>query len=211
MYGIFGIGQLMGNSGGGTSLMISFPQTSPTFSIGDAVRWTGTNWIPSQADTLDDSSVFGFVTGLVSGQYILTIGGLVDGLSGLTPGTVYYLSSTTAGKLTDVAPTIAKPILYALTSTSGIFYNQWLGSGGGGVSPDEQTITCNGTDTIYTVTNPFNNKNGITSLVSYQDGQYQNIYPTVTTSQLIWDLSSLGDPSTLTGNKYISVFLANQL
>lgn len=121
--------------GNASSGLFPFVQPSATFVVGDVVRFTGTNWVPSQADTLSDSAVFGFVVGKNGSNYTLATGGQITGLTGLVAGTIYYLSDTVAGKLTATPPTITKPVLYATSTTTGIFYNQWLdGTGSIGVS-----------------------------------------------------------------------------
>jgi len=94
--------------------------------------------------------------------FVVTVIGLVEGFTGLTGGTVYYLSDAVAGELTDTEPTdvgtITKPVLIADSATSGYVFNMRgavvpdpsafggitgptgpTGPGGGGVTAVNQT------------------------------------------------------------------------
>jgi hypothetical protein len=57
----------------------------------------------------------------------LALGGRITGLTGLTAGTVYFLSPSSAGALTATEPTtlgqVSKPLLVADTTTSGYLFN----------------------------------------------------------------------------------------
>jgi hypothetical protein len=83
----------------------------------------------------------------------LIYNGKVTGLSGLTEGTAYFLSATTAGAMqaTDpgTASIVSKPILLATSATTGIFVNfrGLLGSGGLAPLPNSVSFTTAGTFT----------------------------------------------------------------
>jgi len=80
---------------------------------------------PAVASSVATSKVVGLVNdasiaSLASGN--IRVAGVVNGLSGLVPGSVYYLDPVNAGKITLTAPTavgqVVLPIGFALTSTS---------------------------------------------------------------------------------------------
>lgn len=101
------------------------------FVVGNVVRFNGTQYIKALADTATNAESQGIVISVGGSSFTIVIAGTVSGLSGLTPDTVYFLSPTSAGALTASDPAlsgtfgqISKPILYAITSTSGIVYQQ---------------------------------------------------------------------------------------
>lgn len=108
-----------------TALKRTITQASPAFTVGQPV-YVDSSGIYQLADASVDATAD--VEGIVSvatagGTFTLTLpGGYLTELSGLTAGTVYYLSET-AGQLTATAPTtvgaINKPVLKADSSMSG--------------------------------------------------------------------------------------------
>ncbi len=116
---------------GGTATKIA--QTGHGFSLGEVVRFDGTKYVRAQADIEQNADVIGIVTEIVNANsFEITTSGIITFESGVTftTGQAYFLSATQAGKLTTVEPTavgnISKPLLIALSSTSGLFYN-WRG------------------------------------------------------------------------------------
>lgn len=104
-------------------------QVSHGLSIGNVVRFNGTNYITAQADTFANSEAVGIVSSVIDvDNFTLAYGGYITGLSGLTSGSVHYLSDTVAGQLTNTEPTasgvISKPLLIANSTTSGYIFNQ---------------------------------------------------------------------------------------
>jgi len=103
------------------STVIEVTQPSHGFSIGNALYFDGTDWQLAQSDDIETLGI-----GIVSKTkgtdiFIITIAGLVEGLSGLTAGEYYYVSDTTAGLLTTTAGTnYVNPIFQALSTTTGI-------------------------------------------------------------------------------------------
>lgn len=95
------------------------------------VRWTttgGGSYTEAQADSAANAEALGIVSAVADADnFTLAVGGQVTGLSGLTAGTVYFLSDSVAGALTATEPSgdgeVSKPLLVALSSTSGIFFN----------------------------------------------------------------------------------------
>ena len=107
-------------------------QSSHGFSVGDVLRWEGASggvdYAKAKADTDANAEVIGIVVAVIdNNNFTLLTNGYISGLSSLTAGTVYYLSASTAGALTSTEPTtsgyISKPILIAISSTEGFFFN----------------------------------------------------------------------------------------
>jgi hypothetical protein len=129
-----------GGGGNGTALLDSIQQIAHGFSIGDIIRYNGTGWVWSQADTDIDSEVYGMVSAVIdSDNFTITTSGYVTGLIGLTPGTTYFLSAGTPGGMTDTEPIgdgeISKPIFLSTSPTSGLFVDmrgELIASGGSG-------------------------------------------------------------------------------
>jgi hypothetical protein len=85
---------------------------------------TPSYYVKSQADSEAHAEVVGMVTVVPTlDSFTFSTNGKVTGLSGLTPGIVYYLSETTAGAMTATEPDtygeISKPVFIADTATSG--------------------------------------------------------------------------------------------
>ena len=96
-----------------------FTQAGHGFSVGSAVYWTGAVWalaLSDAATTLGDG-----IVALVDGDdFIVAQSGYVEGLAGLTPGAIYYVSDTVAGDLSLTEGVVSNPILLALTATTGL-------------------------------------------------------------------------------------------
>jgi hypothetical protein len=132
-----------GGGGGGGSSSVSVVQVGHGFAVGDVVKLTGaTTYAKAKADSAANAEVAGIVSAVAdSSHFTLTTNGQVTGLSGLTAGSLYFLSDATAGLLTATEPTtvgsVSKPLLLADATTSGLFYNfrglvVASGTGGGG-------------------------------------------------------------------------------
>lgn len=92
--------------------------------VKDVVRHDGSNWTKAQADTTAHAVVGGIVVAVLSPDvFVIATSGRVVGLSGLTAGSVYYLSAATAGALTTTAPSFSVPVLLADSTTSGVLIN----------------------------------------------------------------------------------------
>lgn len=110
-----------------TNLMtFAVHQVTHGLSIGDAIRWSGTAWVKSQADSDANADVDGIVVSSSGADDFVY--GLpwqeLDIYSGMTTGGVYYLSPTVAGGKTLTPPTTAgqinKPLLKALSTTKAL-------------------------------------------------------------------------------------------
>ena len=110
-------------------------QTAHGLTVGQAVRHNGSAWVAAKADTAANAVVGGIVVAVLSPDvWVLATSGYVTGLSGLTAGSVHYLSAATAGALTTTAPSIAVSIIQADSTTSGV-----LAALGGASGPGDGT------------------------------------------------------------------------
>ena len=101
--------------------------------VGAALKMDSSGWGLAQADSDTNAQVIGVVsavsTSTVFTTYEITLDGYMEGLSGLTPGSMYYLSPSSPGVSTATKPTTAgqfvKPIFIAASTTSGYLINQY--------------------------------------------------------------------------------------
>jgi len=119
----FGAGA--GGGGGGGSVSDTITQASHGFVVGDALRLVGTTWVKAQAD-----SPVNFAHGIVSrvidtGKFEISFQGKVSGLSGLTAGFFYRLSTGIAGGYSLAAggnSTLSQTLFLALSSTEAFLF-----------------------------------------------------------------------------------------
>jgi hypothetical protein len=117
------------SSSGGTSTNVL--QNVHGFIIGNVLRYDGAAYVLANASSGATSDVVGIVTSVMdANNFELTSSGVINGLSSLSPSASYFLSDTVSGSLTITEPTaigsISKPLLIALTASTGLFYN-WRG------------------------------------------------------------------------------------
>lgn len=98
------------------------------FSVGQIVYFNGTEYALAQANVSADAEVIGVVETVINiNSFALLVNGYITTLSGLVAGGTYFLSDTVAGQLTLTEPTtagfISKPLLIAVSNTSGYFFN----------------------------------------------------------------------------------------
>jgi hypothetical protein len=100
-------------------------QVAHGFTVGTPIRWNGGTWVASQANNTANADVDAYVAEVLSTSlFNITEGGLISGLAGLTPGTTYFLSETTAGAYTSTEPLppyVSVPLFKAKTSTKAQF------------------------------------------------------------------------------------------
>lgn len=123
---------LASGGGSGTGMSAAVTQTGHGLSAGDVIRFNGSGYVLAQADSAENAEVVGIVSEVTDADHFtLQMGGSVSGLSGLTAGTVYFLSASSAGALTATEPTTigyaSKPLLIADSTTSGYLFN-WRGN-----------------------------------------------------------------------------------
>ncbi len=114
--------------GNGGAVVTTVTQNNHGFIDGNVVFYNGAAYAKAKADTSADAEVIGIVTSVIDANtFQLTTNGSVTILSGLTPGGIYFLSDSVAGTLTLTEPTtinyISKPLLIAVSATSGYFNN----------------------------------------------------------------------------------------
>lgn len=129
----------------GSTLVTLIEQTAHGFIVGQVVFYNGTEYEIGIATTSADAEIIGIVITVPDANHFdLATSGYISGLSGLTPGGVYYLSDTVAGALTLTEPTtvgyISKPLLIAVSATEGFFTN-YRGKIIPDIEPDLQDLT----------------------------------------------------------------------
>lgn len=103
-------------------------QNSHNFTKGTIIRDNGSSFEKAIASSINSAEVIGIVFEVidVDNFYFIT-NGLIEGLSGLSRGTVYFLSTVVAGALSSSKPSgigeVDKPLFIAISQTSGIFNN----------------------------------------------------------------------------------------
>lgn len=116
---------------GGSSANVSTPiaQTAHGFSVGNILYLNGTTYALAEANSTVTAEVVGIVSQVIDvNDFVLTTVGLISGLSGLTPGSVYWLSDATPGLATITIPAtagnITKPVWIAATTTTAYIYQE---------------------------------------------------------------------------------------
>lgn len=133
-----GAGTLSWGTAGGEELKKSIAQAGHGFSVGNVVYYNGSSYALADADSEATAEVIGIVSAVAdTDNFTLLYGGYISGLSGLTAGAVHFLSAT-AGALTTTEPStagqISKPLLIAISTTAGYFFNMRGQEIGGGVA-----------------------------------------------------------------------------
>jgi hypothetical protein len=198
--------------GGGSTKDIT--QNAHTLNVGNVVRYnSGTSlYVLAQADSEANAEVVGIVSNDVSANvFTLLSSGYLTSLSGLTAGSVHYLSETVAGELTTSEPvllnSINKPLLIADSTTSGFFFN-WRGVANTDPSVGYSNAFTSASITagILTIDHNLGSKYCVpiiwdnnSKVISPDD------YTAVTANQMTIDLTSFG---TITGTWYITILSA---
>jgi len=138
---------VVGGTGGGDAVAKQVTQVSHGFSVGQIVYLNGSTYALAKADAVNTAETTGIVSNIYSADiFQMTEIGYVKGLSGLTAGTVYFLSDTVSGALTATEPTVigsvTKPMLLADTTTSGYVLN-YRGAVVGGANARTQVLLSN--------------------------------------------------------------------
>lgn len=105
-------------------IKVELTQAAHGFVVGDWLYHNGVSYVKARADVETTADAVGVVSQvLTANTFVLTTGGLVTGLSGLTAGSAMFLSPTTAGTVQDTAPTtighVNKPVMQAISANSG--------------------------------------------------------------------------------------------
>ena len=108
---------------GPASPAILVSQTAHGFTTGNAIYYTGSAWAKAKANS-SLTLALGIAVVIDANTFYLYQSGYISGLTGLTPGSYYYVSDSSAGALTTTAPTAStsysSPILFALSATTGM-------------------------------------------------------------------------------------------
>lgn len=100
---------------------VTVTQASHGFSVGNAIYYTGSVYALARANAGTTLGVFIVSSVADVNTFTAAMLGPISGLSGLTAGQYYYVSSATAGLLTATEPALySNPILLALSTTSGV-------------------------------------------------------------------------------------------
>jgi hypothetical protein len=105
------------------SISEKITQTSHGFSVGNIIRHNGSIYIKAQADTNVNAEAIGIIESVNGNDFVVSYSGRISGLTGLTAGSLYYLSDSVAGGFTSAVQTIVRPIFVATSTTSGIVIN----------------------------------------------------------------------------------------
>jgi len=104
-------------------------QTGHGFTVGEALYTTSGSYALALADASnpEKAEALGVVSRVVdSNTFDITFEGRINGLSGLTSGSVYFLDPLIPGNLTTSKPsglTIAKPMMIAINNTDAVVVN----------------------------------------------------------------------------------------
>lgn len=114
------------NSTPSYATVISLTQASHGFIVGDIIYNNAGTFTKAIATSAAAAEILGVVTTVTdANNFKLTVAGKVAGLSGLTSGTLYYLSTSSAGGVQTTAPTttgqVDKPVYIAISTTEAIF------------------------------------------------------------------------------------------
>lgn len=107
-------------------------QASHGLSVGDVVRFDGTDYVQATADTAGNAEAVGVVTLVDGDDFAFQTAGVASTLSGLTPGDLYYLQDD--GSLGTSPGTVEKPVLIATSATTAVLILAISGAGGGGAT-----------------------------------------------------------------------------
>ena len=139
-------------------------QSSHGFVFGQPLYLNSTTYTIAKGDAAGTAEVVGLVSRVIDnnnfeitflGEIFGNFSSITEGGAALTPGSVYYLSPYSAGRITPTQPQAAaqvhKAVLIATSATSGIVYPFT----GGVLSSPVNIATANSVGTIFTQLNQF--------------------------------------------------------
>ena len=111
-------------------------QVSHGFTVGTPIYHNGTSYAASSAASTTTGEVIAVVSEVKDTDNFTALpAGRLRNLSGLTAGSVYFLSET-AGQVTTTSPTISKPVYFAVSTTEAVILPYRGGTGTGGLALD---------------------------------------------------------------------------
>lgn len=144
------------NLGATSGINPTITQTAHGFTVGQWLYYNGTSYALAQANSFSTSVVVGVVASVIdANNFTLLTVGQIAGLSSLTPGTLYYLSTSVAGALQPTAPgtvgQIIKPVLISVSATAGfVVQAPGIAVVAGGGTAHVTTYSSAGTNTYTT-------------------------------------------------------------
>lgn len=133
-----GTAATIGSGDVGVNVQIDVNETAHGFSVGNVLRYSGSGLVLAQADSASGSEADGVVITVTDANNFVfclfgqaSVGAITDDDSnGLTAGTAYYVSETTAGGFTPIQPVgvsnYVKPIFKVTDVASVIIVNPQL-------------------------------------------------------------------------------------
>jgi hypothetical protein len=108
-----------GSTASGTTVEKTITQAAHGFTVGQWLYLNGSVYTLTDADVVSSTDSVGVVSVVTdANNFKIVTSGYITGLSGLIAGSRYYISST-AGGITVTAPSNAKAVFIADTTTSG--------------------------------------------------------------------------------------------
>lgn len=95
-------------------------QTTHGFAVNDIIRVSGGAYTEAQADTVANAQAIGVVVAVADvDNFTVQFSGFTNLLTGLSANTLHFLDASTPGANTTTEPTISKPIIFAVSATTG--------------------------------------------------------------------------------------------
>jgi hypothetical protein len=110
------------------SCIVDFTLPAHSFTVGNWVIQTSSGLEKGIATAPETSDVIGVIVATTLDTISVCTSGYIQELTGLIPGSVYFLSDVTPGEMIINGPTdldhVSKPVFLAVSTTSGVILNQ---------------------------------------------------------------------------------------
>lgn len=142
-----------------TRIKRSVAQAAHGLVVGDAIRLSGSSYVKAQANSATNALAVGLVDTVEDADnFTLVLEGHMDGLAGLSAGTLYFLSPSSAGTLTATEPTtagqVSKPMLLATAADAGyVLQNRGNVLGSGAAAPLASVLSAGNSAAGLEITN----------------------------------------------------------
>jgi hypothetical protein len=105
------------------AIVKSITQAGHGFSVGEALYFDGSTWLRANSASINSLGIAIVSSVSDADNFDIILSGPIEGLSGLTAGTWYYVSDSVAGALqTSAGVNFSNPLLLATSATTGIVY-----------------------------------------------------------------------------------------